>query len=36
LLLSLRKRRPCGGSANQTDKFAPPHVWMAPAWQETF
>src|SRR5262249_44547480 len=33
-LLRARRDRPRGRAAEQRDKLAPLHVWMAPAWQE--
>src|SRR5438067_12129246 len=34
-LLRTCDERPCGcRAAEQPDELAPPHVWMAPAWQE--
>jgi hypothetical protein len=36
-LLAARRERPRGcRTAEQRDELAPPHVWMAPAWQEIF
>ena len=30
-----RRERPrCSRAAEQRDELAPPHVWMAPTWQE--